>query len=54
MNMRKVSVDEFMFIEAFQVDVDFEQSPLSRYLDLETGELIWVFDVKERGASVNK
>ena len=47
MNMRKVSVDEFMFIEAFQRDVDFEQYPLSRYLDLETGEIIWVFDEDE-------
>ena len=47
MNMRKVSVDEFMFLEAFQRDVDFEQYPLSRYLDLETGEIIWVFDEDE-------
>ena len=33
--------------EAFQRDVDFEQYPLSRYLDLETGEIIWVFDEDE-------
>ena len=47
MNMRKVSVDESMFIEAFQRDVDFEQYPLSNYLDLETGEIIWVFNEDE-------
>lgn len=45
--MRKVSVDEFMFIEAFQRDVDFEQYFQSRYLDLETGEIIWVFGEDE-------
>jgi len=45
--MRKVSVDEFMFIEAFQRDVDFEQFSQSKYLDLETGEISWVFDKDE-------
>ncbi len=45
--MRKVSVDEFMFIEAFQHDIDFEQYSQSRYLNLETGETIWVFDEDE-------
>jgi hypothetical protein len=33
-----------MFIETFQRDVDFEQYSQSRYLDLKTGEIIWVFD----------
>jgi len=42
--MRKVSIDENMFIEAFQRDEDFEQYPQQAYLDLETGEVIWVFD----------
>ena len=41
--MRKVSVDEFMFIEAFQRDEDFEQYSQSTYLDLQTGDVIFVF-----------
>jgi hypothetical protein len=41
--MRKISVDEFMFIEAFQRDEDFEHYPQSTYLDLKTGEVFWVF-----------
>ena len=48
--MRKIFVDEFMFIEAFQHDLDFEQYSHSRYLDLETGKIIWVFDECERGS----
>ena len=41
--MRQVSIDELMFIEAFQRDEDFQEYPLNTYLDLETGEVAWVF-----------
>lgn len=42
--MRKISVDEFMFLEAFQRDEDYEHYAQSTYLDLKTGELLWIFD----------
>ena len=42
--MRKISVAEIMFIEAFQRDEDFEHYPQSTYLDLKTGEVVWIFD----------
>jgi hypothetical protein len=42
--MRKISVDEFMFLEAFQRDEDFEHYPQSTYLDLKIGEILWIFD----------
>ena len=41
--MRQVPIDELMFIEAFQRDEDFEEYPQNTYLDLETGEVAWVF-----------
>ena len=43
-SMRKVSINEFMFIEAFQRDEDFEEYDQRTHLDLETGEVIWIFD----------
>ena len=43
--MRKVSVDEFMFIDAFERDVVFRDPYYqTAYLDLETGQAIWVFE----------
>ncbi len=37
-----------MFIHAFERDVDFhDEYPQSSYLDLETGEVIWVFEEDE-------
>lgn len=43
--MRKVIVDKIMFIEAFERDEVFSDlSSQSAYLDLETGEVLWVFD----------
>jgi len=43
--MRKVLVNELMFIEAFQRDEVFhDPCSQSTYLDLETGEVIWVFE----------
>jgi len=43
--MRKISVDKSMFIHAFERDVDFhDHFPQSTYLDLETGEVIWIFE----------
>jgi hypothetical protein len=43
--MRTVHVDELMFIEAFQRDVDFQDiEPQSAYLVLETGEVVWLFE----------
>jgi hypothetical protein len=43
--MRKVPVDESMFIHAFERDVDYhDHFPQSTYLDLETGEVIWIYE----------
>jgi len=42
--MRKISIEEFMFINAFERDVDFEQYSQSAYLDLEGGKVVWLFD----------
>ena len=33
-----------MFLEVFQRDEDFEHYPQSTYLDLKTGEILWIFD----------
>ena len=42
---RSVSIDEMMFIHAFERDVDFQDmSPQYAYLELETGNVIWVFE----------
>jgi hypothetical protein len=41
--MRKIPVNESIFIHAFERDVDFhDHFPQSTYLDLETGEVIWI------------
>jgi hypothetical protein len=43
--MRKVIVEELMFIDAFGRDEDFSDPySQSAYLDLETGKVIWVFE----------
>ena len=43
--MRKILVDELMFIHAFERDVDFhDHFPQSTYLDLKTGEVVWIFE----------
>ena len=43
--MQKVIVDEIMFIQAFSRDEVFSDlSSESAHLDLETGEVLWVFD----------
>ena len=43
--MRKVAVDKIMFMEAFERDEIFsDPSSQSAYLDLESGEVLWVFD----------
>jgi hypothetical protein len=47
--LRRVSIDEFQFLEAFGRDVDYHDvEPLSVYLDFETGKLLWVYDDDER------
>ena len=46
--MRSVQINQLMFIDAFERDVDFHNEyPQSAYLDLETGEVIWVFEEDE-------
>ncbi len=46
--MRSVQINQLMFIDAFERDVDFhDEYPQSSYLDLETGEVIWVFEEDE-------
>ena len=43
--MRRVIVDKIMFTDAFERDEVFSgPSSQSAYLDLETGEVLWVFD----------
>jgi hypothetical protein len=43
--MRKIPVDESIFIHAFERDVDFhDHVPQSTYLDLETGEVLWIYE----------
>ena len=45
MTARTVHIDEVLFLEAFGRDVTFHDAyPRSTYLDLETGEVIWVYD----------
>ncbi len=45
MTARTVHVDEVTFLGAFGRDVDFhDATPQSTYLDLETGDVIWVYD----------
>ncbi len=42
---RSISIDEMMFMHAFERDIDFQDmSPQSAYLDLERGNVIWVFE----------
>ena len=41
--MRKISINEFMFLDAFQRDEDFEHYSQSTYLDIKTGEILWIF-----------
>ena len=42
---RSISIDEMLFMDAFERDVDFQDlSPQCTYLDLETGDVIWVFE----------
>lgn len=42
---RSISIDETMFMHAFERDVDFQDlSPECTYLDLEKGDVIWVFE----------
>jgi hypothetical protein len=46
--MRKIPVDESMFIHAFERDVDFHDLfPQSAHLDLETGEVIWIYEEED-------
>jgi len=43
-----VSIDEMMFIDAFERDIGFQDtSPQTADLDLETGNVIWVFEEDE-------
>jgi len=42
--MRKISIEAFMLMDAFERDVDFEQYSQSAYLDLEAGKVVWLFD----------
>lgn len=43
--MRKLTIDQGLFIAAFERDVDYdEQNSLNAYLDLETGVVEWVYD----------
>ncbi len=46
--LRKVTIDETLFSFAFDRDLDFHDAyPTSTYLDLETGEINWVYEKDE-------
>ncbi len=46
--MRTVAINEIMFFEAFERDVDFHDSyPQSAWPDLEVGAVTWVFEEDE-------
>ena len=43
--MRTISIAEFSFFDAFGRDVDFNDLyPQAGYLDIETGDVIWIFE----------
>lgn len=43
--MRTISIAEFSFFDAFGRDVDFHDLyPQASYLDIETGDVIWIFE----------
>ena len=44
----KLSIDEVLFLNAFGRDVQFHDNyPQSAYLDLERGDLLWLYDDDE-------
>jgi len=46
--MRSLSIDEVQFFNAFGRDTDFHDlGPDTYWLDLETGDVIWVFEEDE-------
>ena len=46
--MQSVPINELMFLDAFERDVDYHDTcPQTAYLDLETGEVVWVFEEDE-------
>ncbi len=45
---KKLPIDEVLFLEAFGRDVDFHDNyPQSVYLDLQRGDLLWLYDDDE-------
>jgi hypothetical protein len=47
-SLRKLVIEEVFFNLAFERDVDFQDvCPQSTYLDLESGEIIWVYEEDE-------
>ena len=45
---RKLKVDVTLFFRAFSRDVDFHDTyPQSVFLDLDTGEVFWIYDDDE-------
>jgi len=42
--MRKIPIEESMFMDAFERDVDFEQYSQAACLELEGGKVVWIFD----------
>ncbi|QEG35942.1 hypothetical protein Pr1d_32500 [Bythopirellula goksoeyrii] len=46
--LRRVIIDQTMFSMAFERDVDFQDvCPISTYLDLESGEVEWIYENDE-------
>ena len=47
---QKLPIDEVLFLNAFGRDVNFQDNyPQSVYLDLETSDLLWLYDDDEDG-----
>ncbi len=46
--MRKLSIDQGLFVMAFECDADYDvECSLNAYLDLDTGTVEWVYDEDE-------
>ena len=45
--LRNLSIDRALFGLALDQDVDFQECPTSHYLDLQTGEVEWVYENDE-------
>jgi hypothetical protein len=51
--VRKLEIDEALFRQAFNRDVDFhDASPQSAYLNVETGIILWIYEDDEDASDI--